>query len=265
MKHDGINANKVVVIGNGNLAWHLVKQLRSSSKLEVEVLGRRKSKALSRFKELQCKTNTQFSKTDQNASAYFLCVNDDAIGTVSSQLDTIHPNALVIHCSGNKPIHELMNKTGRKAVFYPLQTFSQNAQMNWKEIPIFIEASDRTTLIRLKKIALIFTKKIHTLSSEKRKHLHLCAVMVNNLVNGLFIAADELMRHKVKTVGFEVLMPLIRQTIDKLEVSTPSSAQTGPAKRRDVKVMTEHQNLLGNDPSLKIVYKELSRYIIKKT
>ena len=103
------------------------------------------------------------------------------------------------------------------------------------------------------------------LNSAERLKLHLAAVLVNNFTNALYAEADKFVSKKIKNknINFKLFLPIIDQTVLKLKNMTPAAAQTGPAKRRDEKVMKQHLKILKNN-KLKEVYKQLSALINKQ-
>lgn len=58
------------------------------------------------------------------------------------------------------------------------------------------------------------------------------------------------------------MLPLIRETVDKLNVLSPREAQTGPAARRDVDVMRKHLELISS-PDVRNIYEMMSRSIMQ--
>jgi hypothetical protein len=64
----------------------------------------------------------------------------------------------------------------------------------------------------------------------------------------------------VKSAGvpFDVLLPLIEETAEKVHVMNPIDAQSGPAVRNDQNVMSEHLKMLESTPKLKRVYEVMS-------
>ena len=66
---------------------------------------------------------------------------------------------------------------------------------------------------------------------------------------------------KEKDLPFEILLPLLRQTVEKVSQMTPAEAQTGPAARGDENVMRKQMETLPND-RLKELYKLVSGLIM---
>ena len=65
-----------------------------------------------------------------------------------------------------------------------------------------------------------------------------------------------------KNIDFKILLPLIKQTIAKLNIKKPKAVQTGPAKRKDIKIIQEHINLIQRK-DIKELYQKISNSIIK--
>ena len=111
---------------------------------------------------------------------------------------------------------------------------------------------------------MLLTSTIIYAKEKQRLTLHLAAVLANNFTNALYVTADEMLRNEWKTDGIKFLMPLIKQTVLKLEKLNPLAAQTGPAKRGDKQVMEKHLKLLSSKNDMKKIYKQLSDLIVKQ-
>lgn len=260
----GKQAHTIVIIGCGNVAWHLAKQLRALH-YPVIVYNHRANPALKAFaSELGCKTVTGLDRIVSDAAFYMVCVSDSAIARVSAKITSNTPGAVVMHTSGSAELEELKNKGGHKAVFYPLQTFSRQDLLQWKDIPLILEAETAEAKKRLGALAAHFGKKIHYLGRKERLKLHLAAVFVNNFSNALYVAATDFTPAPAGKKNVDLLLPLIRQTTAKLGRLPPLAAQTGPAKRGDKPVMKKHLHLLRKHEDLAKIYRQLSRLIVKQ-
>jgi predicted short-subunit dehydrogenase-like oxidoreductase (DUF2520 family) len=166
-------------------------------------------------------------------------------------------NKLVVHTSGSVSIKKLASKNNR-GVFYPLQSFTTGHVVSFTEIPICIEAEDPKDLAMLRELGEAISEKVVEISSEERQKLHLAAVFVNNFVNHIYhISESYLTENKL---DFNLLKPLIKETARKIESMTPSEAQTGPAKRNDLKTIEKHLHLL-EDSAYARLYKQLTQAI----
>lgn len=228
----------VAIIGRGNVATHLFKAL--NGKTEVTLVD---PHTLSNLP----------AKTDMT----LLCVSDNAIPEVLDKIPV--GEGIIAHTSGSISVDTLKGKSPDFGVLYPLQTFTKDLEMKYDNIPVFIEGSNNHTVIELKKIASLFSNDIREANSEARKRLHLSSVFACNFTNALAAMADDLL--KESGIEFSALLPLLHQTIDKLEILSPQKAQTGPAIRGDSKVINAHLDMLESDPGLKNIYSVLSSYI----
>lgn len=232
----------VAIIGRGNVASHLFSALKD--KTEV------------------CLVNPHtFENYPQDPDIVLICVSDNAIEEVVNKLPI--SNSIVAHTAGSIPMDILKGKTSDYGVFYPLQTFSKDAILDYSEIPVFIEGSSPETVKKLKELASLFSKEIKEADSQTRKSLHLASVFACNFTNALAGIAEGLL--KKSGIEFSVLFPLIKQTVNKLELMSPKEAQTGPAKRGDTKVMMSHMEMLSESPDLGEIYSLLSSLIARQS
>ncbi len=251
--------HKIVIIGCGNVAWHLAKQVSSLKKYELFVYNHQPNNLLNDFKKkLKCNTAANLNKIITDAEFYFICVGDRFISSASKKIKST--NGIVIHTSGSLKIDELGGHKNA-AVFYPLQTFSKQDEINWKVTPIIIEAKNTVVKDTLTNFAKQFSNNVNTLNYKSRLTLHLAAVLVNNFTNALYVAANDLISENKKS---KLLLSLIKQTVLKLDKLDARAAQTGPAKRKDETVMKKHLKLLSGDSDLKKIYKQMSNLIIKQ-
>lgn len=247
---------KISLIGSGNVAHHLIHAFESSSEVElVQVFARHKESIQLNISEE--KIISDYKQLKQ-ADLYIISVSDDAIFEVSQQFH--FSDRLVVHTSGTKPM-DVLSGNNRKGVFYPLQTFSKNKKVNFKEIPICLETENPKDLELLHKVANLISKKVFEIDSEKRKALHVAAVFVSNFVNYLYGIGEKICTEN--DIPFEILKPLIVEVADKINYLSPKEAQTGPARRGDVQTINSHLDFLQNNSESQQIYDLLSKAIIK--
>ncbi|WP_310557159.1 DUF2520 domain-containing protein [Flavobacterium sp.] len=245
---------KVVIIGSGNVAHHLIKAFTKSNTIEIiQVLARQKE-SISHL--LDSNKITDNTNDLVEADLYIIAVSDNAIAEVSSQLN--FQNKLVVHTSGSIAMMDLDSKN-RKGVFYPLQTFSKNKEVDFHQIPIGIETQNDDDHQLLETIAKSISDKVFNINSQQRKGLHVAAVFVNNFVNYLYKIGNDICVEN--NIPFDILKPLIQETASKIESLSPNDAQTGPAKRNDTQTINTHLNFL-SDENQKEIYKLLTKSII---
>ena len=245
---------QIVLIGSGNVAFHLAKAFTEAQIPVSQIFGRNTT-------ELQ-KISEQFSipfstETLVDADLYIISVIDSSIAEVSSLIK--NENALVAHTSGSVS-REALSGNYRKSVFYPLQTFSKSKNLDYSKIPFFIDAENENDEEILKNLASKISKNVMLANDEKRKYIHLTAVFACNFVNHLYARAKEI--SDSQGIPFDYFLPLIDETTQKIHELEPKLAQTGPAIRNDEKVLKLHESLLTDEEKLKI-YKTLNESIKK--
>ncbi len=120
---------EIVIIGSGNVAFHLNNAFHEAN-IKVSQLFGRNEEALKLMSET---TQVPYSiNTLRNADLYIICVKDDVIAEVSQIIK--NENALVVHTSGSMP-KDVLEGNHRKGCFYPLQTFSKSKVLDYTEIP----------------------------------------------------------------------------------------------------------------------------------
>jgi predicted short-subunit dehydrogenase-like oxidoreductase (DUF2520 family) len=228
----------VIFLGFGNVNSHLCDALYKSNEVAVkQIYNRSNIKMVSPFETIPF-TN-DLSKIE-DADIYIIGIPDDAISAFSESLP--FQNRLAVHTSGGVSMEALSSKN-RRGIFYPLQTFSKNRKVAFEKIPICIESENAYDLDLLQKLGETISKNVVEISSEKRAKLHLAAVFVNNFTNHLYQIGSKILEDE--NLPFELLKPLISETAAKIETLSPEKAQTGPAKRNDVKTIEKHLHLLG--------------------
>ena len=245
---------QIVLIGSGNVAFHLAKAFTEAQIPVSQIFGRNTT-------ELQ-KISEQFSipfSTESlvDADLYIISVSDSSIAEVSSLIK--NKNVLVAHTSGSVS-REALSGNYRKSVFYPLQTFSKSKNLDYSKIPFFIDAENENDEEILKNLASKISKNVMLANDEKRKYIHLTAVFACNFVNHLYARAKEI--SDSQGIPFDYFLPLIDETTQKIHELEPKLAQTGPAIRNDEKVLKLHESLLTDEEKLKI-YKTLNESIKK--
>jgi predicted short-subunit dehydrogenase-like oxidoreductase (DUF2520 family) len=152
--------------------------------------------------------------------------------------------------------------TVNTGVFYPLQTFSKTKKVDFKDIPIFIESNNIDTEQVLMLLAKAISNKVSKIGSEERKALHVAAVFASNFTNHMLTLSKNIIEQN--SLNFDVLKPLILETINKSLAVGPENAQTGPAKRGDLEILDKHLEFIKDDPALAEIYKVLSQHILDR-
>jgi predicted short-subunit dehydrogenase-like oxidoreductase (DUF2520 family) len=212
---------KVCIIGSGNLAQHLITAFANSDSTElVQVFSRDISK-ISHLIAPESSTNDYNALAE--ADVYIISVTDSAIAEVSKNFP--FSNRFVVHTSGSLSV-EALDARNRRGVFYPLQTFTKNKPVNFREIPICIEAENEADYKLLEQVAQAISNHMYRISSGQRKALHVAAVFVNNFTNHLYDIGNRICDEN--QIPFDILKPFFYKKHNNIWLLTPSQAKPGP-------------------------------------
>lgn len=249
---------KIVLIGAGNVAHHLAPALLRAGMNLCQIYSR----TLESARDLGRKTGITYTSDTfavyPDGDIYIFCVSDDALLSVFKSL-RINEDALILHTSGSVPLDIFKPYRQNYGVLYPLQTFSKMRNLDFGEIPLCIEAPDKEVLKTIGQIADKLSSKVYEISSEKRKKLHLAAVLANNFTNHLYHMAGKLLEKE--DLDFNLLRPLIFETAHKVMQMIPENAQTGPARRGDTNILNLHKSMLKDNRDIQTLYVLLSQSI----
>jgi len=244
---------QTVIIGSGNVAYHLAKAFVQNGIPLAQIFGRNENELQKISSEIDIPYSTEKL---EDADLYFICVSDNSVEDVSKMISK--KDCLVAHTSGSLP-KEILVGEYRKSSFYPLQTFSKSKNLDYERIPFFIETENTEDQKILTDLASKISENVMESTHEKRKYIHLTAVFACNFVNHLFSRAKEI--SDAQEIPFDYFLPLIDETVQKIHEIEPKSAQTGPAVRNDKTVLELHEQLLQGE-SLEI-YKTINQSIKK--
>jgi predicted short-subunit dehydrogenase-like oxidoreductase (DUF2520 family) len=170
-------------------------------------------------------------------------------------------DTLVAHTAGSFGLDIFPDHIRHKGVFYPLQTFSPNRIIDFTDLPILMEASDEESAGILRSLAESLFAKLYFVDVSQRIMLHLAAVFVCNFTNYMFTAGMEITSKA--DFPFDILVPLLKETVAKAIEAGPDKSQTGPAIRHDQNTIEKHMELLSFSPELQGIYKNMTQSIIE--
>ncbi|MDR2413655.1 MAG: DUF2520 domain-containing protein [Odoribacteraceae bacterium] len=232
---------KIVLVGAGNVARHLSAALLSAGGNICQVYSRGAASAGELGRRVGAGYTTDPREVIADGDIYLFCTSDDALPAVLESL-TIAGDPLLLHVSGSLPAGVLAPYSRDHGVIYPLQTFSRGREIDFKEIPLFIEGSSPAVLERLRGLCGELGGACYPTDLEQRRRLHLAAVFACNFPNALYRVAGRLLEGS--GITFPVLRPLILETARKMAVMSPAEAQTGPAYRGDEGTLARHREQL---------------------
>ena len=253
---------KISFIGSGNVATHLATALNKISGVNIQqIISKDKSHAKNLAMQVRADHSDELSRLKTHFDILIFAVGDDALLNILNELD-IPDNRILVHTAGSVP-STVFEKVSRKyGVIYPLQTFSKNKSIDWKDLPIFLTASDESTEKRLSHITKQLSRNNHIISDEQRFALHVSAVFACNFSNAAMTISQQICEER--NLDFSLLHPLIRETFDKALRNGPKFSQTGPAKRGDTTVMNKHMQFLSEMPLEKKIYEMVSDFISQR-
>lgn len=252
---------KIALIGAGNVAWQLAPALEDAGHEITEVYSRDMAKAIEvteRVYSAEAKDDLDFSES--KAQIFILAVKDSAIPEVADAV-ILPEGSILVHTSGTMPLDILgYSSASFTGIFYPLQSFTKGKKIEMDEVPFLLETEDEETLQKLKKLAKSLSPLVYTVRSKDRKAVHIAAVFASNFSNHMIRIAEEIMRRQ--GLDFEMLKPLIIETISKSLQIGAKKAQTGPAVREDYETLEEHFRFLNYNEQVAEIYRLISQDII---
>lgn len=249
---------RIVCIGAGNVASHLAKDLFEKGFTIAQIVSRTEQSASGLAQCVNAEWTTSIEEA-QPADLYLYSVSDSALEDVIRR--NPYHEGFHIHTAGSMPLSVFEGNKKKHGILYPLQTFSKDKPLKLDEVPLFVEAGTHHDLQELKALATLLSPKVYEANSSQRQQLHLAAVFCCNFSNHLFAIADTLL--KEANLPFEIVRPLIQETIDKTSTLPPREAQTGPAVRNDQNVMEKHLTKLTDHSQWQEIYRLLSDSIQK--
>ncbi len=251
-----MKTQSVVIFGCGNVASYFAERFKELGFTILQVYHPDIQKAEAFAVSYQAIAIDDIKKVNQQADIYFIAVKDSVIENIAVQLPIT--SGIVLHTSGAIKL-EVLNKHKRAAVFYPLQTFTKGIKTVNKDFPLLIESAAKSDESYLEQLAVKMGMQVHFINSNQRTEIHLAAVFAANFANHCIKIGYDLMASKNHPP--EMLLPLIKESIYKLNYITPAEAQTGPAIRHDDVTIEKHLQLLNNNTSLKLLYELLTKNI----
>lgn len=251
----------ITLIGSGNVATWMAQRLQHSERFPITQVYSRKLENARVLAELSgAEAIDDIKALNPDNQVFVFALADKAYDGILPQLPFRMP--LAFTTSGTVSCQCLSPYSERFGVIYPLQTFSKSQNMYDLEVPLCLESDfvgEKKELMY--NIAHELSPTSYEVSELQRARMHVAAVFACNFSNAMYQVAYKLLSEN--NLPFEMLMPLLRQTVAKLETMTPAEAQTGPAARRDENVMQTHMESL-DDPKYKEIYRLMSELIIGK-
>ncbi|WP_314662584.1 Rossmann-like and DUF2520 domain-containing protein [Prevotella aurantiaca] len=254
---------KIALIGAGNLATVLGHALYNAKHDIVQVYSRTMAAAKQLAERLNAVPTDDLETITNDADLYIIALKDSVLDEVIGKICPNRSEKLFVHTAGSMPIDVFRGRTKRYGVLYPMQTFSKTRIVDFRNIPVFVEANSISTMQTIIGVAQSVSDNVQELSSADRRYLHLAAVWACNYVNHCYDLAAEVLQ-KVG-LPFDVMLPLTDETARKVHELSPREAQTGPAIRYDENIIEAQMQLMNDNPKAQKIYELMAKSIHEKS
>jgi predicted short-subunit dehydrogenase-like oxidoreductase (DUF2520 family) len=234
---------RISIIGTGNVASWFFHALHKISDQELQI---------------QMVSGRDLSELWQDSELYIFSLKDDVYEEVLKNIT--FQMSFAVHTSGSLSIRIFEKYAHHFGVIYPYQTISMDfIDHATADVPLCIEADCGHSEIDLTLFSENLSTIIYPTDEQQRKALHLAAIFACNFSNAMFTIADQILQKN--NLNWDVMIPLLEQTVEKVKIISPADAQTGPAKRGDIDLIQKHLHEL-EGTNLQEIYTIMSAYII---
>lgn len=249
---------RIVFIGSGNIAHFFIPRLQRKGHEIVQLYSQtpEHGHALAALCAIEEVTDRPEEIT-RDAEVYVLAIKDDALALVARQLN--FEGKVVIHCAGAVPLDVIANISGERAVIWTLYSIKKDNLPKDNAVPLIVEANTPRSLEVALALAHDMSDVVLQTDFTQRQMLHLNAVFVNNFTNHLLTIAQKISEEN--QLPFDILHPIIQQTLDQIKRVMPAESQTGPAIRHDEATLQKHLALLAPHPDWQRIYADISHSI----
>jgi predicted short-subunit dehydrogenase-like oxidoreductase (DUF2520 family) len=244
---------QITLLGSGNVATTIGQLCRKAGHDIVQVYGRNPVTTQNLAKTLGAEPAFTWDSIQHHADIYIAALPDTIIPALHLHLNL--SKGMVVHTAGAVPMLALAGVARNFGVLYPLQSLKAE-ETPPAHVPFLVDGNTPEDKTLLLDFAGTLSPKVAFANDVQRLNLHLAAVWVNNFTNYLFTEAWEICQEK--GVDFNMLLPLMEHTVERLKTYPPSSMQTGPALRGDLITIEKHLELLDNRPEAAALYRLLS-------
>lgn len=247
---------RVTLIGSGNIATVLGKKIMESGHTIVQVVSKNLDHAQNLAGLLSADATNE---VDDIADMYIVAVSDDALQNISSWMKPV--KGFIVHTAGSVSIDVLKDMSPNYGVLWPLQSVRKET-VKPPVLPVLVDANNPWNKMKLKGFAQSFADSVAEANDEERRKLHLAAVITNNFSNYIFSLTEQYCADE--GIDFKLMIPLLSETVSRMQDHSPAGLQTGPAIRKDASTIEKHRDMLQNYPDLLEVYEFFTDRIRKR-
>jgi len=247
---------KIVLIGSGNVATILGRKIAGAGHDITQVFSRHNKHAAALAAILNCDHTSEWKGIRLDADIYIAAIADTAVQKLSDQISL--KQKLVVHTAGSVSIDVLKNVSTNYGIIYPLQSLRKEIN-DFPKINLLVDANTPDNLTLLTDFAKTFGDHVEQADDNARLKLHIAAVIVSNFSNHLYTLAESYCQ--AEKINFNLLLPLISETANRLQYGSPQTMQTGPAIRHDMNTIQKHLDLLRDNAALRNIFEILTKSI----
>lgn len=245
----------IVLIGSGNTANVLGRKSLAAGHRIVQVYSRNANNANQLSIRLGTSSTSYISSIEKRTDLIIIAIKDEAVSGFVKDLGDV--KCLITHTAGAIPMSEAKGLNNKLyGVLYPLQSLRKEME-TLPPITMLVDGNNQESKNRIKEFANSIAEKVIEADDDTRLKYHMAATMVNNFTNYLFILAESFC--KKENISFDVLQPLIEETVFRLRNDSPGNLQTGPAIRNDKITLEKHRQLLVTYPALLEFYEMFTK------
>jgi len=225
---------RVAIVGHGRLGTAIAAALTRAGITVDGPYGRRDSLA----ERLLADTRASTAAANGGPDAVLLCVPDAEVGAVAS---TIPAGAPVGHCSGATTLDVLAPH--ERFSLHPLMTVPADAPANvLTGVGAAVAGSTPRALALARRLAELLAMRPIEIAEADRAAYHAAACIASNFLVTLEAAAEQV----AATAGLsgELLVPLVRATVENWAALGPDAALTGPVARGDERTIERQRAAL---------------------
>lgn len=251
---------KIAIIGSGNIATFFATKFASCGHEIIQVISPNADHATEFARQFNCDYSTSINELKDETEVCVLAVKDDIIQSLLTQHNFNHK--ILIHTAGSITLGLLSNASPNTGCIWCMYSINKNHLPLRTNIPLIVNASNEATLNIVSQLASCISTSIYSLSDEQKLKAHLAAVFANNFANHMFSIGQDILQ--AEDIPFQLLVPLIENTVEKLNYSNPDKLQTGPAIRHDQETIQKHLNMLTNNETYFDIYTLITSSIQSK-
>lgn len=248
----------VTFIGSGNIAHWMAYSMCNNNICIKQIYSRHLCHAQTLAAKCGAEPVDNLSELKPGSDLYLFMVKDDSFDTILPQLPFRMP--LAAHTAGSLSISIFKDYAENYGIIYPYQSLSKSMNFNGVVVPLSIEANNKDAEDELLELSGHLSDRVAVISEKQRRILHRAAIFGCNFTNAMYAIAHDILAEN--GIDWQMIMPLLQNTLDKVKTLNPHEAQTGPARRRDMNVISLHADAI-EDPLEREIYLILTDYIIR--